>query len=225
VFYYGFRYYDPETGRWPNRDPIEEEGGYNLYGFVDNTPITDTDVLGNIPLDTVWDLGNVIYDIAVGDYVSLSVDVAALCIPYVPAGASKVTKATKLVKVAKVDDVISITSKVDNVKVTYKYLPTSAYKFKHTLPYSAKSGKWWLKTAGKNAPSKFKPGWGDDQIKTAIEAALKEAKKQGKIKPKDIDGFVHEFGINVGASGGKLTKKIKLHINANGEGLHAFPFL
>src|SRR5690606_11439989 len=33
-YYYGFRYYDPETGRWPNRDPIEEEGGYNLYGFV-----------------------------------------------------------------------------------------------------------------------------------------------------------------------------------------------
>ncbi|MDT9221447.1 MAG: RHS repeat-associated core domain-containing protein, partial [Limnospira sp. PMC 1240.20] len=34
--YYGFRYYDPETGRWPNRDPIEERGGYNLYGFVFN---------------------------------------------------------------------------------------------------------------------------------------------------------------------------------------------
>jgi RHS repeat-associated protein len=22
MFYYGFRYYDPVTGRWPNRDPI-----------------------------------------------------------------------------------------------------------------------------------------------------------------------------------------------------------
>ena len=22
VFYYGFKYYDPQTGRWPNRDPI-----------------------------------------------------------------------------------------------------------------------------------------------------------------------------------------------------------
>ena len=29
-YYYGFRYYDPETGRWPNRDPIEEQGGF-LY--------------------------------------------------------------------------------------------------------------------------------------------------------------------------------------------------
>jgi RHS repeat-associated protein len=26
-YYYGYRYYDPVTGRWPSRDPIEEEGG------------------------------------------------------------------------------------------------------------------------------------------------------------------------------------------------------
>jgi len=44
--YYGFRYYDPETGRWPNRDPIEEAGGYNLYGFVGNDGINAWDYLG-----------------------------------------------------------------------------------------------------------------------------------------------------------------------------------
>jgi len=44
--YYGFRYYDPETGRWPNRDPIEEEGGYNLYAFVGNDPHGKWDYLG-----------------------------------------------------------------------------------------------------------------------------------------------------------------------------------
>ncbi len=33
---YGFRYYEPVTGRWPSRDPIEERGGVNLYGFVGN---------------------------------------------------------------------------------------------------------------------------------------------------------------------------------------------
>jgi|GEM_PF-6259854 len=26
MYYYGFRYYDPGTGRWPSRDPIEELG-------------------------------------------------------------------------------------------------------------------------------------------------------------------------------------------------------
>ncbi|MDF3128924.1 RHS repeat-associated core domain-containing protein [Kiritimatiellaeota bacterium B1221] len=50
-YYYGFRYYDPETGRWPNRDPIEESGGYNLYGFVGNDAITRIDYLGNDWLD------------------------------------------------------------------------------------------------------------------------------------------------------------------------------
>jgi hypothetical protein len=46
MLYYGFRYYDPETGRWPNRDPIEEEGGYNLYGFVGNDGVNAWDYLG-----------------------------------------------------------------------------------------------------------------------------------------------------------------------------------
>jgi uncharacterized protein RhaS with RHS repeats len=32
-------FYDPGTGRWLNRDPIEERGGVHLYGFVRNNPI------------------------------------------------------------------------------------------------------------------------------------------------------------------------------------------
>jgi RHS repeat-associated protein len=43
---YGYRYYDPLTGRWPSRDPIEEEGGINLYGFVGNDGVNRWDVLG-----------------------------------------------------------------------------------------------------------------------------------------------------------------------------------
>ncbi len=46
LYYYGYRYYDPVTGRWLNRDPIEEDGGVNLYGFVENDPIDWVDVLG-----------------------------------------------------------------------------------------------------------------------------------------------------------------------------------
>jgi RHS repeat-associated protein len=45
-YYYGFRYYDPVTGRWPSRDPIEEEGGLNLYAMVFNNPVNFVDVLG-----------------------------------------------------------------------------------------------------------------------------------------------------------------------------------
>ena len=43
---YGYRYYDPLTGRWPSRDPIEEEGGMNLYGFVGNDGVNGVDVMG-----------------------------------------------------------------------------------------------------------------------------------------------------------------------------------
>ena len=46
VAYYGYRYYDPKTGRWPSRDPIGEEGGMNLYGFVGNDGVNWIDFLG-----------------------------------------------------------------------------------------------------------------------------------------------------------------------------------
>jgi RHS repeat-associated protein len=46
LLYYGYRWYDPVTGRWPSRDPIEEEGGINLYGFAWNNGINAIDYLG-----------------------------------------------------------------------------------------------------------------------------------------------------------------------------------
>ncbi len=45
-YYYGYRYYDPLTGRWPSRDPIEEQGGVNLYGFVGNDGVGKWDYIG-----------------------------------------------------------------------------------------------------------------------------------------------------------------------------------
>ncbi len=49
LLYYGYRYYDPVTGRWLSRDPIGEEGGPNLYGFVYNSPEQFYDILGGLP--------------------------------------------------------------------------------------------------------------------------------------------------------------------------------
>jgi RHS repeat-associated protein len=48
LYYYGYRYYDPLTGRWPSRDPIEERGGLNLYGFAGNDLQNWIDYLGLI---------------------------------------------------------------------------------------------------------------------------------------------------------------------------------
>lgn len=43
---YQLRYYLPDHGRWLNRDPIEEQGGENLYGFCKNRPVFLLDKLG-----------------------------------------------------------------------------------------------------------------------------------------------------------------------------------
>lgn len=44
--YYNYRHLNPADGRWINRDPIQEQGGWNLYGFVNNS-IIYFDLLGN----------------------------------------------------------------------------------------------------------------------------------------------------------------------------------
>jgi RHS repeat-associated protein len=46
VTYYAYRWYGPLTGRWPSRDPIQEQGGVSLYGFVLNDGINWVDLLG-----------------------------------------------------------------------------------------------------------------------------------------------------------------------------------
>ena len=65
LYYYGYRFYDPNLQRWPNRDPLGEVGfqellgateatqygvligeGSNLYVYVHNNPVSNTDVHG-----------------------------------------------------------------------------------------------------------------------------------------------------------------------------------
>jgi len=42
-----YRAYDSDIGRWLNRDPIMEESGINLYGFVRNAPTQFVDPFGD----------------------------------------------------------------------------------------------------------------------------------------------------------------------------------
>lgn len=44
-----YRAYDPLARRWLNRDPIEESGGPNLYGYVGGNPLNYVDLLGLSP--------------------------------------------------------------------------------------------------------------------------------------------------------------------------------
>lgn len=43
-------FYNPQTGRWLNRDPIGEKGGKNLYGFVRNKPVGSFDADGRMEI-------------------------------------------------------------------------------------------------------------------------------------------------------------------------------
>ena len=50
-------FYNPTSGRWLNRDPIEERGGNNLYAVLDNDTVERHDALGKCdPLREI-DLG------------------------------------------------------------------------------------------------------------------------------------------------------------------------
>jgi RHS repeat-associated protein len=54
LYYYGYRFYDPNLQRWLNRDPIGEEGGRNLYVFVRNAPLNVLDPDGKLTITVPW---------------------------------------------------------------------------------------------------------------------------------------------------------------------------
>ncbi len=46
LIYFGYRYYDPEIGRWISPDPMGTIDGPNLYAFVRNNPMKYVDYFG-----------------------------------------------------------------------------------------------------------------------------------------------------------------------------------
>ena len=97
LIYYNYRYYNPADGRWINRDPIAEEGGWNLYGFVGNNSVGSIDRNGlfvdrlvSVAISAVVDIGfqvttNIIEGKPADDIDWVSVGVAErLSIPTLP---------------------------------------------------------------------------------------------------------------------------------------------
>jgi RHS repeat-associated protein len=46
LVYYGARYYNPQIGRWTQRDPMGFVDGPNVYAFVGNNPVNFVDPYG-----------------------------------------------------------------------------------------------------------------------------------------------------------------------------------
>ena len=59
LVYYNYRHYEPMTGRWMSRDPIEEYGGRNLAVFAGNRGGDRTDYLGLSWWDYILVLGTI----------------------------------------------------------------------------------------------------------------------------------------------------------------------
>jgi RHS repeat-associated protein len=93
LYYYGYRHYSPAHARWLSRDPLGEDGGANLYGFVMNCPQTHTDAYGDSARRVVSDFF-VGARVAAGDVMSLvSGDAfdSANYVSDIPAGQCSVT--------------------------------------------------------------------------------------------------------------------------------------
>ena len=60
---------------WPSRDPIEERGGINLYGFVGNDSTNAYDWLGNMAVEEPeYDLNPVVFNLPLGSQIAGSTD-------------------------------------------------------------------------------------------------------------------------------------------------------
>jgi len=53
LVYYRARYYDPDTGRFTQPDPVGLSGGTNLYAYAGGDPVNYTDPLGTTPAPQV----------------------------------------------------------------------------------------------------------------------------------------------------------------------------
>ena len=70
LIYYNNRYYDSDLGHFISQDPIFEEGGVNLYNFVENDPVNSWDILGylSVSIDS-YNEGNAIANNTYLDYL------------------------------------------------------------------------------------------------------------------------------------------------------------
>ena len=173
---------DPALGEYIPQAPINDEakksnqnlpgmGGVfnhingNLYAYAGNKPVKYTDPDGRV-VDTIWDIGFTLYDIGSAIYksskgdnsgwIDVGLDAAAILVPGIPAGLSKIDDAVKLARKAdKIGDAVRTADKVgDTAKVLKSSRPNQVHHFatnknsRYTKQMSDIADKYGLKLDG-----------------------------------------------------------------------------
>jgi RHS repeat-associated protein len=50
LYHFGQRYYDPTTGQWTQRDPLDAANVGDAFGFGGGDPINESDPSGELPI-------------------------------------------------------------------------------------------------------------------------------------------------------------------------------
>lgn len=154
---HGARNLDLQLGRWWSLDPLsEKDARFSPFCFAFNNPIKHNDPDGKWPIETVWDIANVIYDIgsalynhvegnheaAMSNWQDAGSDALAMAIPFVPAGTSKLAKgAGKVIEVAKKTENVQVVSR----KGAMRQAKRDAGIPKSQTPKKGKNGKQFEK--------------------------------------------------------------------------------
>ena len=175
--YFGARYYDSDlmTG-WLSVDPLADSIPYaSTYTYCLDNPIKLKDPNGEIPLETIWDIGNVLYDFgaavtnhikgdheaAKSNWCDFALDAAAALTPYVPASVTKIASTTKKM-----------------VKPTFSVKPGKYDYFFGKVTSSQKNMKRSLQN--KNDLS-YMGITNEEQLNTALGKALDKGKETKRI--------------------------------------------
>ncbi|MBI2548845.1 hypothetical protein HYW21_05840 [Candidatus Woesearchaeota archaeon] len=110
--YYNARYYAPDQARFIQPDSVQpnvyDPQQLNKYSYARNNPVKYTDPSGNVPIDTLGDIGFMIWDVYViatkgsgkggENWKTLGMDTVGLFVPYTT-GLGKAYKAGKAAKI------------------------------------------------------------------------------------------------------------------------------
>ena len=173
-YYYGFRYYSPELGRWLNRDPLGEFGGLNLQAFARNSPVNVVDIDGRF-----LNFGGGLFSVGLGYTIAWALDE-----PYSPTeaaidflvGSLGGVPWGKMIKAAKLCKKIRVSSRIvsRSLKISRHVIDPATGLVYGTKVIKATRHGWGLRMAVNSEVRSIAIAGGWHITKNIVKAQLKE---------------------------------------------------